>query len=92
MKFNLQSTQMLKDGIEKKSIKKGQKTQVNRVNLQNPQFESWDHDNLIKIKLKQIIKFIPQWTQTFKDKIERKNTLHKRIKKLELELTCKIYD
>jgi hypothetical protein len=42
--------------------------------------------------LKQIIKFIPQWTQTFKDKIERKNTLHKRIKKLELELTCKIYD
>jgi hypothetical protein len=48
---------MLNDEIEKKGqLEKENKTPAIRS---NPQFESWDWDNLIKTKLKKIMKLNP---------------------------------
>ena len=64
---------MLKDDIEKKSIKK-KKTRVNQVNSSNPWLESWNWDKSIKSKLKQIMKLKSLANQILKDEIEKKKT------------------
>jgi hypothetical protein len=51
---------MLNDETENKIIKKPDLT---RVNLSNPCFESWHHDNPLEVKLKQILKLNSQSTQ-----------------------------
>jgi len=53
---------MLKNKVGKKSIKKGRKTndQSQPTKLQS---KSWDRDNPIKNKLKQIMNLISQSTQ-----------------------------
>jgi hypothetical protein len=63
---------MLKDDIEKKSIKK-KKTRVNQVNSSNSWLESWNWDKSIKNKLKQIMKLKSLANQILKVEIEKKN-------------------
>ena len=44
---------------KKNQLEKEEKTLVNWDNLSNPRFKLWYYDNLIKSKLKEIIKFNP---------------------------------
>jgi hypothetical protein len=59
--------------LKKKSIKKEKKLiKINQVNLSNLQLGSWDPDNPVKRKLKQIMKSNSQSTQYWKIKLKKK--------------------
>jgi hypothetical protein len=61
---------MLKDKIEKKTVKKRIKDLLNRVNLLNSRFRSWTWNNLIKSKLKKNMKVQSSLNLTSKVGIE----------------------
>jgi len=59
--------------LKKKSIKKQQKKrpESTQFNPPYPWLGSWDSDNLVESKSKQIMKLNSQSTQMVKDKIEK---------------------
>ena len=72
---------MLKDKIEKKSVKKRIKDLLNRVNLLNSRFRSWTWNNLIKSKLKKNMKVQSSLNLTSKVGIEIEKKKKKKKKK-----------
>jgi hypothetical protein len=68
--------------LKKKSIKQQKKIpESTQFNPPNTWLGSWDSDNLVESKSKQIMKLNSQSTQTLKDEIEKNNQLQKKIKK-----------
>jgi hypothetical protein len=64
---------MLKDEIEKDQLKKPRNwPESTRVNMPNPWPRSWDQNNSIKNKLKQIIKPGFQFNLVLKDEVAKK--------------------
>jgi hypothetical protein len=73
MKFNSQLLQCWKMKYKNKLKKKHKnRLKLTRVNPSNSWPESWDKDNIIENKLKQIMKHNSQSTQCFYDEITKK--------------------